>query len=229
MGEKYTIARFTKGSDQFEILVKSEEALAYKMGQNIPISNIIVTDTIFIDVSKGTKASEEKLIKNFGTTDSLKIAEFILSKGTLQLTAEQRRRLIEDKKKQIVSYITRNCIDPKTGLPHPPLRIEQALQHVHYSVDINKSVEEQARDIIKLLRPILPLKVENVRVAIKIPPTYTAKAYGVVKGMGEIKKEVWKSDGSWIAMVEVPAGSYGPLLEKLGKLTHGNVESKLIK
>ncbi|RJS83545.1 ribosome assembly factor SBDS [Candidatus Bathyarchaeota archaeon] len=229
MGDKFVVARLTKDGERFEILVKPEVAFEYKLGKQVSISNALVYETVFTDVGKGTKPSEEKLLKAFGTTDVYKIAEVILSKGNLQLTAEQRRRLLEDKRKRIIAYISRNCIDPKTGLPHPPLRIEQAMNQIHYSIDINKSVEEQAKDIISLLRPILPIKIENVSLAIKIPSKYAAKAYGIVKGMATIKKEEWRADGSWLALIEVPAGSYGPLLERLGELTHGELETKVLR
>ncbi|PDM26485.1 ribosome assembly factor SBDS [Candidatus Bathyarchaeota archaeon B24-2] len=229
MGDKFVVARLTKDGERFEILVKPEVAFEYKLGKQVSISNALVYETVFTDVGKGTKPSEEKLLKAFGTTDVYKIAEVILSKGSLQLTAEQRRRLLEDKRKRIIAYISRNCIDPKTGLPHPPLRIEQAMNQIHYSIDINKSVEEQAKDIISLLRPILPIKIENVSLAIKIPSKYAAKAYGIVKGMATIKKEEWRADGSWLALIEVPAGSYGPLLERLGELTHGELETKVLR
>jgi ribosome maturation protein SDO1 len=59
--------------------------------------------------------------KAFGTTDPLKIADLILKKGTLQLTTDQRRKMVEDKKRQIIDFISRQAVDPKTNLPHPPL------------------------------------------------------------------------------------------------------------
>ncbi|MFB0514200.1 MAG: ribosome assembly factor SBDS, partial [Candidatus Bathyarchaeia archaeon] len=193
------------------------------------LSEALVSDTVFTDANKGTKPSEEKLRKAFGTTDSFQIARRILQKGTLQLTTEQRKQLIEDKRKQITAFISRHCVDPRTNLPHPPLRIERAMQQVHYSVDPSKEAEEQAKDIIKLLRAILPLKMEQVQVTIRIPPQYASKAYGTVKGFGAIKKEEWRSDGSWYAMVEMPAGLYGPFLEKIGEVTRGSAEAKIVK
>ncbi|RJS79915.1 ribosome assembly factor SBDS [Candidatus Bathyarchaeota archaeon] len=228
MGEKYTIARLTKGNEKFEILVKPEKALNYRMGKISAVSEVLITETIFSDANKGTKVSEETLRKTFGTTDSLKIAETILKKGNLQLTAEQRRKMIEDKKKQIIAFISRQCVDPKTNLPHPPLRVEQAMQQIHYSIDPFKSVEEQAKEIIKLLRTVLPLKMEQVIVRVRIPAEYAAKAYGTVKGFGTIKNEEWRADGSWYGTIEMPAGLYGPFLERIGEVTKGSAEAKIV-
>lgn len=229
MSQRYTIARLSYEGERFEILVKPDEALAYRLGKITSLSEAIVSDTIFTDANKGTKPSEEKLLKAFKTTDSSQIARTILQKGVLQLTTEQRKQLAEDKRKQIIALISRNCVDPKTNLPHPPLRIERAVEQVHYSIDPFKETEEQARDIIKLLRTILPLKMEQIQVTVHIPPQYASRAYGTVKGFGTIKKEEWRSDGSWYAIVEMPAGAYGPFLEKIGEVTRGNAEAKLVK
>jgi ribosome maturation protein SDO1 len=229
MSERHTIARITHDGEHFEILTKPEPALDYKLGKTVPISQVLATEIIFTDAGKGSKASEGKLQEVFGTTDSLKIAEVILKKGTLQLTTDQRKQLVEDKRRQIISFISRECIDPKTNLPHPPLRIEQAMKQIHFSIEPSKGVEEQAKDIIKLLRPIIPLKMEKITVEVHVPPEHASKVYGTVKGFGTLKRDQWQADGSWSAAVEMSAGSYGPFLDKLGKMTRGNIEAKLIK
>jgi ribosome maturation protein SDO1 len=226
MSERYTVARLSRDGEHFEVLVKPQPALNYTTGKPTPLSEVLVTETVFTDANRGTKAGEDKLKAAFNTTDMLKIAETILKKGTLQLTTDQRRQLTAEKRKQIIAFIVRQAVDPKTNLPHPPLRIEQAMEHVHYPIDPFKNVEEQAKDIIKLLRPILPIKIEQVQVQVRIPAEYAAKAYGTVKGYGTIKREEWRADGSWFSIIEMPAGLYGPFLEKLGELTKGSSEAK---
>ncbi len=228
MSEKYTIARISRGNEQFEVLVKPDKALDYRMGKLSAITEVLVTETIFSDASKGAKVSEEALRKAFGTTDPLKVADIIIKKGTLQLTTEQRRKMIEEKRRQIIDFISRNCVDPRTNLPHPPMRIEQAMGQIHFSIDPFKAVEEQAREVIKLLRQVLPLKMEQVSVSVHVPAEYAAKAYGTIKAMGTIKREEWRADGSWFGIIEMPAGLYGPFLEKIGEVTKGNAEAKIV-
>jgi ribosome maturation protein SDO1 len=75
MSDKYTTARLTKGQDHFEILVKPEPALDYKLGKQVSISQVLLIEEVYSDSSKGTRSPEEKLQKNFGTTDLLIIAE----------------------------------------------------------------------------------------------------------------------------------------------------------
>lgn len=228
MGEKYTVARITRGDDRFEVLVKPDKALDYRFGRISSITDVLVAETVFSDADKGTKVSEEALRKAFGTTDTLKVADVILKKGTLQLTTEQRRKMIEEKRRQIVAFISKQCVDPRTNLPHPPLRVEKAMEQIHYSIDPFKATEEQAREIIKLLRQILPLKIEQVSVSVHVPAEYAAKAYGTIKAMGTIKREEWRADGSWHGILEMPAGLYGPFLDKIGEVTKGNAEAKIV-
>jgi ribosome maturation protein SDO1 len=228
MSEKYTVARLTKDNEHFEVLVKSQKALDYRNGKIAGITEVLAAETIFSDANKGTRVAEEQLHKAFGTTDALKIADAILKKGTLQLTTEQRRKMVEDKRKQIIDFISRQAVDPKTNLPHPPLRIENAMEQIHYPIDPYKPVEEQAKDIVKLLRPILPLKIEQISVGVRIPAEYSARAYGAVKNFGVIRHEEWRSDGSWYGTVEMPAGSYASFLNKLGEATKGSGEAKIV-
>jgi ribosome maturation protein SDO1 len=227
MSDKYTVARMTVNNEHFEILCKPEKSLHYRMGKTTSIREVLAGEIIFSDANKGTKPSEDSLRKAFGTTDPLKIAETILTKGTLQLTTEQRRKMVEDKRKQIVDFISRQSVDPRTNLPHPPTRVENAMDQIRYPIDPFKPVEEQAKDIVKLLRTILPLKMEQITVGVTIPATYSVRAYGTIKCFGTMKREEWRNDGSWYGVLEMPAGSYAPFLDKLGEVTKGHGETKL--
>lgn len=227
MSDKYTVARMTVNNEHFEILCKPEKALQYRMGKTTSVREVLAGEIIFSDANKGTKPPEDSLRKAFSTIDALKIAETILTKGTLQLTTEQRRKMVEDKRKQIIDFISRQSVDPRTNLPHPPTRIENAMEQVRYPIDPFKPVEEQAKDIVKLLRTILPLKMEQITVGVTIPATYSVRSYGAIKGFGTIKREEWRNDGSWYGVLEMPAGSYAPFLDKLGEVTKGQGEAKL--
>ncbi|MHA2405983.1 MAG: ribosome assembly factor SBDS [Candidatus Hermodarchaeia archaeon] len=226
--DKHTIARISKSGERFEILVQPDRALDFKLGKESDIANILIVDTVFTNSSKGLRASTEKLQEIFNTIDVLDISHIILRDGELQLTAEQRRKLVDEKRKQIISFISRNCIDPRTGFPHPPLRVEQAMGQVRFIIDPFKSGEEQARAFIDELRPILPLKFEKLRLAIKIPPEYAAKAIGCVKEYCDIERNEWQSDGSWIGILGLPAGLHATFLERIGKITKGNYQTKIL-
>ena len=122
--------------------------------------------------------------------------------------------MVEDKRRQVIDFISRQAVDPKTNLPHPPCASRMRWSKFVTQLIPYKPVEEQAKDIVKLLRPILPLKIEQVTVAVKIPAEYSARAYGTIKTLGTIKREEWRGDGSWYGEIELPAGSYASLLNK---------------
>lgn len=229
MSKNYTIARINIGGENFEILVKPDQAFAFRSGKPISLSEVLVTEVIFTDANKGLRAPEKRLKEAFGTTDPIEIAKIILKKGSLQLTTQQRRQMIEEKRRQIIDFISRNAIDPRTKLPHPPTRIEQALEQIHFPIDPFKSVEEQANEAIKALRTILPLSIEKMSLSVRVPSEYASKAYGALKAFGTIKNEAWLNDGSLSVVLEIPAGFYGTLLEKMGEMTHGSAEIKILK
>lgn|SRR3990172_5920562 len=225
MSGKFTTVRLTVDGERFEILVNPDNALSFKLGRNVELSQVIAIDEVYSDSSKGLRANTEKLKKSLGTTDHAEAAKIVLKRGDLQLTTDQRRKIVEDKRKQIVSIIARNFVDPRTGLPHPPTRIEQAMQEIRVSIDPFKDVQEQTKVVVDLLRPVIPLKSEKMKIRVKVPPQFAPQAIGVLKGSGEILKEEWGSDGSLTALVEITAGVHASLLERLGSATRGAAQA----
>lgn len=229
-GKSVVRAKF-KGN-RFEIIVNPELALKYKMGllnDTTGITDILEMDEIFQNASKGDKAPDEILLHCFDTTDIVKIAEKVLVKGELNLTADQRQEFFEKKRRQIVTLLAKTCIDPKTRTPHPPLRIENAMKEAKVMIDPSTSAESQLSNIIKELRRILPISMETVKLAVKIPPEFTGKAYGEIKRDAQIDKDEWQSDGHWIAVVTVAAGVQGKFMERVQGMTKGRAEIKIIE
>lgn len=226
--KKNVIARYVHKDERFEILVDPNLAFAFKGGEKVNLSEMLVGDIIYKDANKGLKASEESLKKVFGTIDIYKVASIILMKGEIQLTAEQRREMIENKKKQIINFISRCCVDPRTNLPHPPKRLELAFEEAGISIDPFKDAEEQALNVIKSLKRFLPLKMTNVILRVKLPAEYAGKTYGIISNFGVIKRSEWLSDGSWICEVEMPAGLQLSFIDKMNQVCKGSVEIDVI-
>lgn len=223
------IAKLKTHGKTFEVFVDPDGALAFKKGDPVKIENILAVEDVFSDARNGDRPAEQDVINAFGTTDALKIAEKIINEGELQLTTEQRRKIQEDKKKQIIAFIARNAINPQTKAPHPPARIEAAMDEAGIHIDPMKSVEEQVDITMKAIRPIIPIRFEEVKVAIKLPPEYAAKAYGGVAKFGNLLKQEWQNDGSWIGVISIPAGMQDELYSLLNRLTKGSAETRLIK
>ncbi len=229
MVDKASIVRYSFEGEKFEILVKPDPALEFKLGKRKDISPILVSDEIYSDSSKGTRASSEKLLKAFKTEDPIAIAEKILQKGDLNLTTDQRRKMTAEKRKQIVNFISKTYVDPKSHLPHPPLRIEQAMEDGRVSIDPHKKAEEQVKDIVEKLRSIIPLKSENLVLEIIVPAQFAAQSYSVLKSNGTLQKEEWQSNGSLKAILEIPAAARPNVIDRLGSITKGTASVEVVR
>ncbi|MFB5615071.1 MAG: ribosome assembly factor SBDS [Candidatus Nitrosomaritimum yanchengensis] len=224
-----TVVKYSFEGEKFEILVKPDPALDYKLGKKKDISSVLVSDDIYTDSSKGTKPSSEKLLKAFKTEDQTEIEQIIIKKGYLNLTTDQRRKMVEEKKKQLVEFIAKTYVDPRTHLPHPPLRIEQALKDARVSIDPQKGVDDQVKDIVEKLRSIIPMKSENLSLEITIPAQFASQSYAVLKSVGSLKKEEWQNNGSLKAILEIPAAARPNVIDRLGSITKGSATVEVIK
>jgi len=227
--ETYTVARLERGGSTFEILVDPDLALRFKMGEKVPITKILVYDEVYRDWKKGVRASESELKKFFGDLGVHDIAAKIITEGEVQTTADQRRRLVEEKKRQIIDFIARNALDPRTNLPHPPQRIEMAMEEAGVPIEPFTDAKQQAMKAIEKLRTILPIKIGMLRVRIRIPGDLMGKSYGLIKSMGQIVEERWVGDGSWMCEAEIPTGLNVELIERLNKICGGRVEITPVK
>ena len=230
--DETNIARLESYGEKFEMLVDPDLAADFRNPDNekeINIEDILAVEEIFKDSKKGDKASDESMKKVFDTTDVLEVAEQILQKGSIQITAEQRRQMQEDKRKQVISTIAREGINPQNGLPHPATRIENAMNEAKVKIDPFKSVDEQVQIALKAIKVLIPIKFEKVRVAVRLPNTATGQAYSAIRPFGKIITEEWQDDGSWIAIVEMSGGLQDDFNHKMASISGGEAETKVIK
>lgn len=227
--EDAVIARYETKGERFEVLIDPEAARKIKDNESVSIIESLAVDAIFKDANKGTRASEEKIKEVFGTDTLENIVKHIVLKGEVQLTTDQRRKMLEAKKKQIIAAIARNAVDPRTNLPHPIQRIELAMEEAKVRIDPFKPADIQIKEVLSELRPILPIKFEKIVVVVKVSGSDYGKVYPYVKSTGVLKKEEWQNDGSWMGTIEIPAGLQTEFYEKLNDKTKGNVEVKIVK
>lgn len=223
------IARFSSEGKAFEIWVDPDMVEKIRQQKVSDITEHLAIDSVFKDAKEGEHAPEEDLSKVFGTTDVDKVAMRIITEGDIQLTTDQRRKLQADKHKQLVTSIVQQAWNPQTKTPHPPARIERALEEAKFRIDPFKSIETQVQEAIKAIKPLLPISMEQIQIAFKIPAEYTGGAYGKVRGLGELVRESWEPDGSLIGVLRVPAGMQGETYDQLNNLTKGEVETKVLK
>jgi len=240
---KEVIARLKTHGKEFEVIVDGDKVPAYKEGK-VGIADILVGQGVFRGLKTmkkieelpmkpgGGKAGEiervspEELAQIFGTSDMNTIAKRIVDEGEVQLTVEQRRELVAKKRAAIVAFISQQAIDPRTKLPHPPQRIELAIDQAKATIDPFRRVEDQVKDVVKAIQPLLPISFEKRKVALKIPVQYASQARHIITSLGTITRDEWGSH--WFVEVELPAGLVEQLFSKLNALTKGDLESKML-
>ena len=210
------LARLEKGGKRYEALVDPDLVEEWRDGSSsIDLDEFMAMDEIFHDARAGDRPTEDALMNAFQTLDVTTILNIILEKGSIQLTTAQRKARVENIRQQIIHHIHSQAIDPRTKSPHPRTRIELALEESKYSVDPFKRLEQQVSDAIAILKPLIPLSFESLRLAFRIP----GKAYGSVSQLlrSYQQKEGWLENGDWACVVEIPAGMKGDIIGQVLK------------
>ena len=227
--EDAIVARLESHGETFEILIDPKVVSLIREGKEVDLADHMVIDEVFRNSNKGTRPEEKKVLEVFGTNDPIQIAKLIILKGEVQLTTQQRKEMQESKRRRLVMEIARNAINPQTSTPHPPARIEAAMEEARVHIDPFKSVESQIETVLKALRPLIPIRFDKVRIAVKLTGDQYGRCYDFISQSGKITKDEWQPNGNWICIVELPAGMRDDFLGKLAERTKGDVETKILK
>lgn len=222
------VARLESHGETFEILLDPIVMDFIKHGKKVDLTEYMAVEDVFKNASKGTRPAEDKIKEVFGTENISEIAKKIVEKGEVQITTEQRKEMLDAKRQQVITYIASNAINPQTKLPHPRVRIELALDELKFHVDPFKPLEKEVEEAMKLLRPLIPIRFEKSKIAIKLKGEDYGRCYDDLISYGVVDREEWLSDGSWVGLMEIPAGLVPELTEKLKHRTKGLSSVKLI-
>ncbi|MFC4437403.1 MULTISPECIES: ribosome assembly factor SBDS [Natrialbaceae] len=224
-------ARLESHGARFEVLVDPDAALEIKRGEfEGDLEEVIAAEDVFENAARGDRPAEDDLETVFETTDPLEIIPEVIREGEIQITAEQRREMQEQKRKQLIDTITRNAVNPQMdNAPHPPERIDNALEEAGFTVDPMEPVQQQVDDALDDLRPVIPIRFEEVTMAVQIPAEYAGSAQSKIRGFGDLEREEWQADGSWIGVLTFPAGLQNDFYDTVNEHSSGEAETELIK
>jgi len=224
-------ARLESHGQRFEVLVDPDAALSIKRGEfDGDLEDVIAAEDIFEDAQRGDRPPEDMLEEVFDTTDPMAIIPEVIKRGEIQITADQRREMQEQKHKQLVQRITRNAVNPQMDdAPHPPERIESALEETDFRIDPMEPVETQVDDALEALRPVIPIRFDEITVAVQVPADYAGSAQAQIRQFGELEREEWQSDGSWVGVITFPAGMQNDFYDLVNEHTSGEAETRIVK
>jgi ribosome maturation protein SDO1 len=224
-------ARLESHGERFEVLVDPDAALAIKRGEfDGDLEDVIAAEDVFEDAAAGDRPPETALEEVFDTTDPLAVIPAVIERGEIQITADQRREMQERKHKELVNRITRNAVNPQMDdAPHPPERIERALEEAGFQVDPMDPVENQVDDALDALRPVIPIRFDEVVIAVQVPAEYAGSAQAQIRQFGDLEEEEWQSDGSWVGVLEFPAGLQNDFYDLVNEHTSGEAETRVVR
>jgi ribosome maturation protein SDO1 len=224
-------ARLESHGQRFEVLVDPDAALAISREEfDDDLEDVIAAEDVFEDAASGDRPPETALEEVFETTEPLEIIPEVIRRGEIQITADQRREMKERKHNQLVNTIARNAVNPQMDdAPHPPERVERALEEAGFRIDPMEPVENQVDDALDALRPVIPIRFDEVVMAVQVPADYAGSAQAQIRQFGDLQKEEWQSDGSWVGVLKFPAGLQNDFYDVVNEHTSGEAETRVVK
>jgi ribosome maturation protein SDO1 len=220
--EDATVVKLKREGHDFEVLADPDAVLAIREGKDVSLDDALAIVEVFRDAHKGDHAGHDAMESAFGTDDPYSVADTIVREGEFHLTTEQKRKLAERKRNQLINEITVNSVDPRTNLPHTRERVERAMENARVRID-DRPVAQQLDEVVKALQPVLPLRFGTATLDIIVPAEFAPSLYGRLKGMGKLKSDKWLANGSLEAKLEVPSGAKADVISRLGNATKGEV------
>lgn len=123
------VVRMKKSGKRFEIACYKNKVLSWRQGVEKDLDEVLQTQTVFLNVSKGQVAKKDDLNKAFGADkDQVEILKEILAKGDLQVSEKERQAQQDALFKDLATKIADKCVNPETKRPYPTSMIEKAMK-----------------------------------------------------------------------------------------------------
>ena len=135
----------------------------YRQGIETDLSEVLQTDRVFTNVSKGEFAKSSDLKKGFGTTNEEEVCRLILQKGQIQVSDMERSAYLESTIREVAVMITEKCTNPQSNRPYTVETIRNAMKEAEFNVHPTKNVKQQFLECVKLLKSKNVIPLERAR------------------------------------------------------------------
>jgi len=139
----------------------------------------------------------------------------------MQLSTEERKDMVEQKRNEIINYFHKYYLDPKTKKPHPVTRIESALSQIKVRIDPDIPVDKQVLEISKKLIEVIPIKRSEMEATIAVPHQWIGQVQGIIKKYCTITSDKYTDVGCEYGVAFVP-GDYDIINNELKSATKDN-------
>lgn len=199
------IVRMKRGGKRFEVACYKNKVVSWRNKTETDLDEVMQTVNVFTNVSKGTIAKKEDLIKCFGHDDVKKICTEILDKGELQISEKERQTQLESTAKEVATIVSEKCINSETKRPFPVSIIEKSMKQIHFSINPKKNTKQQALEVIKKLKEVLP--IERCMMKLRII-THKRNKQKLKELASEIESENVEGDGILEIIMSINPGNF---------------------
>lgn len=222
--------RYKKNGNQFEVLVDFDKLNEYKKKPlEVSVYDVLADSTVFKDQKKGDVASESWLKESFKGLSEEEIFQEILLKGECQVPTAYVNKLREEKKIQVVNYITENSINPTTKGKYTSSMIESEINKLKFNFEPHQSFEHQAEEVLKKLKRVMAISVDKIVLDIEIPPKYLGAFYGPFRKFGKVNKEYYDRDGNLKLHLEITESVQDKVIEYIKHHTNNEASYHISK
>ncbi|KAF6001249.1 hypothetical protein F1559_001824 [Cyanidiococcus yangmingshanensis] len=216
------LVRFRHNKYNFEVATVPGTVTKYREGLLRSLEDVLVTDVIFTDYHKGARASDKELQSAFGEGfKKEEVLERIVRRGDFQLSASERRQKLEQKRNEIIEYIHKNFVDPKSRLPLPRMRVEQALETIHPRIDMDLPADRQVAQLMSKLVVCMPMKKHQVEGTLRLPHSVLGASNAIVRSYCTVSREHYTGEGAVLDIMIAP-GDYDAFIKALNQASKGN-------
>lgn len=205
---------------RFEVAAYKNKVMNWRNRVEVDIDEVLQTDSVFANVSRGILAKNKDMQKAFGTTDQDAIARQILDKGELQVSDKERQAVQESLYRDVATIVATMCINPETNHPYPFSVIERAMKTMHFSPAPNRNAKQNALQAIKQLKEHIPIERAKMKIRVTVPSKQGKPIKAVLEQCGaQILEESWGAEAKIMALVE--PGSYRKIQDEVQNSTRG--------
>lgn len=163
------VVRLKKHGFRFEIACYKNKVLSWRSKVEKDLDEVLQSQTVYSNVSKGVLAKSRELKEAFGMDDQEKICLEILEKGELQVAGKERESQLSSQFRDIATIVMQKTINPETHRPYTISMIERLMHEIHFAVDPHNSSKKQALDVIRELQKHFPIKRSPMRLRLTVP------------------------------------------------------------
>ena len=161
--------RLKRGGKWFLLACYKNKVMNWRGKVETDLDEVLQTDVIFRDVSKGMLASKKDIVECFGTDDRRLVTTTILEKGELQVSETERNAQIESVFRDVASLVASKTVNPQNNRPYTQSMIQDAMHKIHFGVNLTRSSKQQALMVIRQLKEVMPIAKAKMVLRIMLP------------------------------------------------------------